>query len=219
MEGDAAKGKVGTPPVDRKAPTALYVANAESEQGARDLMAEEDRDKIKSIVRLGSKFFNWKVQFDNHDIAQGALFRAQGEIQKHKGAGGRMPKIVFFEEKPSTFHQRDNHSQGGAGTWQGSNRGHQARPTSRRPVADIRVVVQAIAKVDGDVVASEVVVDVEAVAMSEAGVEAVVEVEVASRVSPETDRQKEKARTSRDLTASQPRSLGRVEADMHSAPR
>lgn len=134
MEGDAAKGKVGTPPVDRKAPTALYVANAESEQGARDLMAEEDRDKIKSIVRLGSKFFNWKVQFDNHDIAQGALFRAQGEIQKHKGAGGRMPKIVFFEEKPSTFHQRDNHSQGGAGTWQGSNRGASSSaniPTTR----------------------------------------------------------------------------------------
>lgn len=134
VDSDAAKTKVGTPPVDRKAPTALYVANAESEQGARELIAEEDRDKIKSIVRLGSKFFNWKVQFDNHDIAQGALLRAQGEISKHKGAGGRMPKIVFFEEKPSTFHQRDNHSQGGAGTWQGSNRGASSAantPTTR----------------------------------------------------------------------------------------
>lgn len=122
-ENEASKAKAGTPPVDRKAPTALYVSSAESEQGARDLIAEEDRDKIKSIVRLGTKFFNWKVQFETHDIAQGALIRAQTEAQKHKSPTGRIPKIVFFEEKPSTFHQRDNHSQGGAGTWQGSNRG------------------------------------------------------------------------------------------------
>ena len=123
-ESDPAKGKANAPASERRPlATALYVSTAESEQGARELIAEEDRDKIKSVVRLGSKFFNWKIQFENHEIASAALTRAVAETHKHKGATGRTPKIAFFEEKPPAFHQRDQPSHGGAGTWQSSTRG------------------------------------------------------------------------------------------------
>ncbi|KAL2397672.1 hypothetical protein ABEF93_003118 [Exophiala dermatitidis] len=122
---DAAKTKASTPPVERKPATALYVSFADNEQHVKDCLAEEDREKVKSIVRMGNKFNNWKVQFENHDIAQAALTRAQAEIQKMRSGGNKAPKIAFFEDRGTPFHHRDNqnHSQGGAGTWQGSSRG------------------------------------------------------------------------------------------------
>ncbi|KIX03876.1 uncharacterized protein Z518_07429 [Rhinocladiella mackenziei CBS 650.93] len=122
-DGEATKAKAGTPPADRKPPTALYVSFADSEQHAKECLAEEDREKVKSIVRLGNKYNNWKVQFETHEIADAALTRAQAHIQKNKSATGKPPKITWFEERGTGYHQRDNHSQGGMGTWQGSNRG------------------------------------------------------------------------------------------------
>lgn len=124
-DNEATKGKAGTPPAERKPATSLYVSFADSEEHVRECIAEEDRDKVKSITRLGSKYNNWKVQFDSHEIAQAALNRAQLDLQKHKNSSGKAPKITWFEERGERgpFHQRDSHSQGGAGTWQGSARG------------------------------------------------------------------------------------------------
>jgi hypothetical protein len=122
-EGEVAKVKLGNPPADRKPPTALYVSFVDTEQAVKDCFVEEDREKIKSVVRMGSKYSNWKVQFENHDIAQAALTRAQAEVQKNRSAGGKAAKIVWFEDRVTSYHPRESHSQGGAGTWQGSNRG------------------------------------------------------------------------------------------------
>ncbi|EXJ90754.1 hypothetical protein A1O1_03858 [Capronia coronata CBS 617.96] len=128
-DNEAAKAKAGTPPVDRKPPNALYVSFADNEQHVKECLAEEDRDKVKSVSRMGNKFLNWKVQFDSHDIAQAALNRAQTEIQKFKGPGNKGPKITWFEDRSPAFHHRDNHSHGGAGTWQASGRGASATST------------------------------------------------------------------------------------------
>lgn len=120
---DSERPKVSTPAAERKPPTALYVSLADSEQHIRECFAEEDREHIKSIMRMGNKFNNWKVQFETHEIAEGALARAQSDLQKHKNSVGRIPKITWFEDRAPGPHSRDSHSQGGAGTWQGSNRG------------------------------------------------------------------------------------------------
>ncbi|EXJ82717.1 hypothetical protein A1O3_06531 [Capronia epimyces CBS 606.96] len=130
-DNEAAKAKAGTPPVTRP-PNALYVSFADNEQHVKECLAEEDRDKVRSVARMGNKFNNWKVQFENHEIAQAALTRAQAEIQKFIRPGNKGPKILWFEDR-GAFHHRDSHShsQGGAGTWQGSGRG--ASTTSTGP--------------------------------------------------------------------------------------
>lgn len=124
-DGEAGKAKAGTPPADRKPSTALYVSLADSEQHIRDCFNDEDREKIKGISRMG-KFPNWKVQFETHEIAEAVLGRVQAEVHHHKGSTGKIPKFTWFEDRTDrapALHHRDNHSQGGAGPWQGSNRG------------------------------------------------------------------------------------------------
>ncbi|KIW93234.1 uncharacterized protein Z519_05839 [Cladophialophora bantiana CBS 173.52] len=124
-DGEAAKVKATTPPTERKPSSALYVSQADSEQHIRDCFGDEDREKIKAISRMG-KFPNWKVQFETHEIADAALTRVQVEAQNHKNSSGKIPKFTWFEERTDRLpglHQRDNHSQGGVGTWQPSNRG------------------------------------------------------------------------------------------------
>jgi len=125
-DGEAAKA--ATPPVEKKPFTALYVAFADSEQHAKDCFAPEDKEKIKSVIRLG-KFGALAVNFENHEIAQAALARAQAEIPNHKNQQGKNVKLSPFEDRTDRsrpFHQRDAPSQGGAGTWQASNRGGSA---------------------------------------------------------------------------------------------
>ena len=124
-DNEAVKAKAPTPPSERKPPTALYVSLAESEQHVRDCFADEDKEKIKGISRMG-KFPNWKVQFDTHEIADAALKGVQAALHNHKGTSGKTPKFTWFEDRTDrapSFHHRDSQSQGGAGTWQGSNRG------------------------------------------------------------------------------------------------
>jgi hypothetical protein len=124
------KAKVATPPVERKPPTALYVSFADTEQHVRDCFADEDKEKIKNINKMG-KFNNWKVQFENHEIAEAALGRIQAAA--HKGSSGKPPKFTWFEDRTDrapAFHHRDSQSQGGAGTWQGSNRGASSSATT-----------------------------------------------------------------------------------------
>ncbi|KAK6364589.1 hypothetical protein LTS17_012062 [Exophiala oligosperma] len=124
-DSEASKAKTAAPAIERKAPAALYMSFVDTEEAAKECVAEEDREKVKSIVRIG-KFGNWKVQFEDHETAQAALTRSQAEVLKHKGPNGKPPKVMFFEERGGGAHQRDSHSQGGAGTWQGSSRGASA---------------------------------------------------------------------------------------------
>ena len=122
-DNEAVKAKTATPPSERKPPTALYVSLADSEQHVRDCFADEDKEKIKAISRMG-KFPNFKVQFDTHEAAEAALNRVQP--QNHKSSAGKTPKFTWFEDRTDrgpAFHHRDSQSQGGAGTWQSSNRG------------------------------------------------------------------------------------------------
>ena len=124
-DSEAVKAKVATPPTERKPSTALYVSLADSEQHIRDCFVDEDREKIKGISRMG-KFPNWKVQFDTHEVAEAALSRVQGQAHSHKGSTGKTPKFTWFEDRTDRapgLHHRESHSQGGAGTWQSSNRG------------------------------------------------------------------------------------------------
>ena len=125
VDNEAAKAKAATPPSERKPPNALYVSLADTEQHVKDCFADEDKEKIKGISRMG-KFPNWKVQFDTHEIAEAALGRVQATIRDHKGPSGKTPKFTWFEDRTDRgpgFHHRDSQSQGGAGTWQSSNRG------------------------------------------------------------------------------------------------
>ncbi|KAJ9614414.1 hypothetical protein H2200_002550 [Cladophialophora chaetospira] len=123
-DNESAKAKAATPTSERKPPTALYVSQADSEQHVRDCFADEDKEKIKGISRMG-KFPNFKVQFDTHEVADAALHRVQSTVHNHKNQQGKAPKFTWFEdrERAPPFHHRDSQSQGGAGTWQGSNRG------------------------------------------------------------------------------------------------
>jgi hypothetical protein len=125
-DNEAGKTKASIPVAERKPATALFISYADNEQHAKEAVAEEDREKTKGVVRLGGKFPSWKVQFETHEIAQAALTRAQAMALNQKKENGRGPKVMFFEEKAPTYHQRDRESQGGAGTWQGSGRGASA---------------------------------------------------------------------------------------------
>jgi hypothetical protein len=124
-DNETAKAKTITPTLDRKPSTALYVSQADSEQHVRDCFADEDKERIKVISRMG-KFPNWKVQFETHELAEAALNRVQAGAHNHKNSAGKSPRFTWFEDKGDRapgFHQRDSQSQGGAGMWQGSNRG------------------------------------------------------------------------------------------------
>jgi hypothetical protein len=124
-ESPANKPKVSTPAAERKPATALYVSNTDSEDHTRECFTEENRSKIKNISRMGR--FNFKVQFESHEVAQTAMNQANSDANSHKAAGSnKQPRFTWFEDpkdRNAGSHQRDNHSQGGAGTWQGSNRG------------------------------------------------------------------------------------------------
>lgn len=132
LEQDAGKAASPAPPGDKKATTGIYVQFVDSEHDARDCIAPEDRDKIKSSQKIG-KYNNWVFHFETAEIAKAALERAKKEAESKRGVNGRPPKIVMFEEKGRSvpFHHRDTHSQSAAGTWQGTPRG--GAPTASAP--------------------------------------------------------------------------------------
>lgn len=110
-----------SPVVEMKPATALYILNAESEEQIRGLFSE-DKSKIKSVSKFGKTGSAFVVHFDSHEDCK-AAFNGQPEERKKRSKDPKMVNIRYFEERPSNrnFHHRD--SQGGAGTWQGSNRG------------------------------------------------------------------------------------------------
>lgn len=111
-----------SPIMEKKPATALYILNAESEEQVRDLFPEEDKSKIKTLLKFGKTNTSFMVNFDNHDDCK-AAFERQPSERKNRHKDPKMVNIRYFEERPGnrTFHHRE--SQGGAGTWQGSNRG------------------------------------------------------------------------------------------------
>lgn len=111
----AHEAKPATPPAERKQNSSLYVMFADSEQQARECIAEQDREKIKSLTKMGNKYNNFTVAFENHEIAEAALKRAQDEAQKVKNTQGKSPRVEWFRERTTPFHQRDGSGSGPAG--------------------------------------------------------------------------------------------------------
>ena len=123
---DSTKAAPSTP-VEKKPATAIYISNVESEELARDSLAEEDKAKVKSSSQFRQKFgMSFVLHFENHEDCKAALERAQADIGRKKGTDGKRPTIKFYEDRTRTFNRE---SQGGAGTWQSSNRGGATAPT------------------------------------------------------------------------------------------
>ncbi|RMD43998.1 hypothetical protein DV735_g1100, partial [Chaetothyriales sp. CBS 134920] len=116
-----AKAKPATPPAKPSTSTALYVSFVESEAQLRDYLAEEDREKVKSITSTRVGKFNslhYKVQFESHEVAAAALKHAHEESARRKKDGGKQPKFDFFHERASTYRESGGFraaSQGGSG--------------------------------------------------------------------------------------------------------
>lgn len=106
-----AKSKPSTPPIDRKAQTQLYVMFADSEEQARQCIAEQDRDKIKSISKQGSRYNNFTISFESHDIAAEVLRRAQVEARNVKNSQNKAPRVEWFKER-LPYHQRESSTSG-----------------------------------------------------------------------------------------------------------
>ena len=123
-------GKAATSPaVEKKPPTGLYIVKCDTEEQVRDLFTEEDKNKIKSISPQKSSVGQFHVvQFDNHDDCKAAFERATAELKKTPFEP-KKPQIKYFEERGGRSSHREN--QGGAGTWQSSNRGGTNNATSR----------------------------------------------------------------------------------------
>lgn len=111
-DSEASKSKPATPPVERQLGTSLYVMFADSEQQARECIAEQDRDKVKSVSKMGTKYNNFTIAFETHEIAEGALKRAQEESRKVRNAQNKAPRVEWFRERTAPFHQRDNSGSG-----------------------------------------------------------------------------------------------------------
>lgn len=112
-DSEASKSKPATPPLDRQQGSSLYIMFADSEQQARDCIAEQDREKIKSVTKLGSKYNNFTIAFETHEIAEAALKRAQDESRKVRNSQNKAPRVEWFRERSERsdrvpFHQRDN---------------------------------------------------------------------------------------------------------------
>lgn len=109
---EAARSKTATPPVEKTSLTSLYVMFADSEQQARDCIAEQDRPKIKTVAKMGSKYNNFTISFETHELAEEALKRAQDEARKVKNAQGKNPRVEWYRERSAPFHQRDSSGSG-----------------------------------------------------------------------------------------------------------
>lgn len=112
-DSEASKSKPATPPAERQQGSSLYIMFADSEQQARDCIAEQDRDKIKTVAKLGSKYNNFTITFETHEIAEAALKRAQDESRKVRNSQNKAPRVEWFRERSERsdrvpFHQRDN---------------------------------------------------------------------------------------------------------------
>lgn len=132
-DSEASKSKPTTPPIERQQGTSLYIMFADSEQQARDCIAEQDRDKIKNVAKLGSKYNNFTITFETHEMAEAALKRAQDESRKVRNSQNKAPRVEWFRERNdrsdrAPFHQRDN-----SGSAPGPSRGAAAAAAGAGP--------------------------------------------------------------------------------------
>ena len=111
-------------PVDKATSSALFIQNVETEEAARNLFDEADREKI---VRMESRNRAWVAHFkDNEEMK--AVFGHMPESVKTGSFKSGSPNVRIYENRSypqqRQFSQRgDSQGEGGAGRWQGSTRG------------------------------------------------------------------------------------------------
>lgn len=103
-------------PTERKPVTALFVAFVKDEEACRALFPDEDREKIVRVERMKSGAHI--VHFNSAEEAKAVLDRQPAD-NKRRGEHGH-PSMKIFHDRPHTYGQG---GEGGAGRWQGSNRG------------------------------------------------------------------------------------------------
>ena len=132
--------KPASPSVENKPSTGLFIHNLESEEAVRDVFPDEDKWKITRIEKYGKS--NHVVHFGTHEEAKAALDRQPMEHRRSQGnpppGQPRKPNVKWFDPRGprnNASFNRDNQGAqgtGGAGAWQGSNRGG-ANNTGARP--------------------------------------------------------------------------------------
>jgi len=126
---EAPRSKPATPPVQLPQTNSLYVMFADSEEQAKECIAEQDRPKIKTLSKFGNRYNNFTIAFETHEVAEEVLKRAHEQSRKVKNAQGKSPRVEWFRERTVPFHQRDtsasgfNNARGGTTTAGSTTRG------------------------------------------------------------------------------------------------
>jgi len=117
--GPTEKIESPAPRGEKKPSSALFVANAESEQSIRDLLPEEDKPKVLKIEKYGK--FAHIVTFSSVEEAKATMERLPIELKKVQPTPAGQPRKTNFKY----FEERSNQNRGvgNAGTWQASTRG------------------------------------------------------------------------------------------------
>ena len=123
----APAAKPASPAVEQKPSTALFIHNLDTEEQVKEIFPNEDKWKITRIEKHGKT--NHVVHFNTHEEAKAAVERQPIDQKRKQGqvppGQPRKPNVKWFMSGPrNTF--RDNQGgqgTGGAGAWQGSNRG------------------------------------------------------------------------------------------------
>lgn len=105
-------------PVENKPSTGIFVQNMSSEDATRNLFSDEEKLKIVKVTTGNNSTFT--VHFKTPEDAKAALDRQPAE---RTGPSGRrdIPHLRPYEDRRR--FPRGDHAEGGAGRWQGSNRG------------------------------------------------------------------------------------------------
>jgi hypothetical protein len=118
--------KPGSPNVEKKPSTGLFIHNLENEAAVRDIFPDEDKTNITKIEKHGKT--NHVVHFNSHENAKAALERQP--IEHKRGSGPPVPgqprkaNVKWYDERGGprpSFPPREG--QQGVGAWQASNRG------------------------------------------------------------------------------------------------
>ncbi|KAF2760449.1 hypothetical protein EJ05DRAFT_450153 [Pseudovirgaria hyperparasitica] len=108
--------KVDTTP--KKISKALFIRNVENQDEVRNLLADEDKDKLEKIEKVG---VNFAAHFNTHDEMNAAFNRVSQEYKNHNNFKQGKAIVAIFKDR-SEFNN-NNPRFGGAGNWQGSTRG------------------------------------------------------------------------------------------------
>ena len=95
---DSTPSKGTPPPAERKPSQGIFMGSVNSDEEARNVIAESDRGKIQRIEQRGR---NWVVHFNSPEEMQSALDAARQEL-KNRPSGASRPNIKVFEDRPKT---------------------------------------------------------------------------------------------------------------------